>query len=44
MWSTTKAEDVKSSIKRLKEKIKLSKTSSDIFENILLSFLIHLKG
>ena len=37
MWSTTKAEDVKSSIKRL-EKIKLSKTSSDIFENILLSF------
>ncbi len=37
MWSSTKAEDVKSSIKRL-EKIKLSKTSSDIFENILLSF------
>ncbi len=37
MWSNTKAEDVRSSIKRLR-KIKLSKTSSDILENILLSF------
>ncbi len=37
MWSNTKAEDVRSSIKRLK-KIKLSKTSNDILENILLSF------
>ncbi len=43
MWSSTKAEDVKSSIKRL-EKIKLSKTSSDIFENILLSFSYPPKG
>ena len=37
MWSNTKAEDVRASIKRLK-KIKLSKTSNDILENILLSF------
>ena len=37
MWSQTKAEDVRASIKRLK-KIKLSKTSNEIFENILLSF------
>ena len=36
MWSNTKAEDVRASIKRLK-KIKLSKTSNDILENILLS-------
>ena len=37
MWSATKAEDVRASIKRLK-KIKLSKTSNEILENILLSF------
>ena len=37
MWSATKAEDVKSSLKRLRE-IKLSKTSTEILENILLSF------
>ena len=37
MWSNTKAEDVRASIKRLK-RIKLSKTSKDILENILLSF------
>ena len=37
MWSNTQAEDVRASIKRLK-KIKLSKTSNDILENILLSF------
>ncbi len=37
MWSNTNAEDVRASIKRLK-KIKLSKTSNDILENILLSF------
>ena len=37
MWSATKAENVRASIKRLK-KIKLSKTSNEIFENILLSF------
>jgi len=37
MWSTTKAEDVRSSLKRL-DKIKLSITSNEILENILLSF------
>ncbi len=37
MWSSTKAEDVRASMKRIK-KIKLSKTSNEILENILLSF------
>ena len=37
MWSSTNAEDVLASIKRLK-KIKLSNTSNEILENILLSF------
>ena len=37
MWSNTNAEDVRASIKRLK-KIKLSKTSNEILENILFSF------
>ncbi len=37
MWSSTNAEDVRASLKRLK-KIKLSKTSNEILENILLSF------
>ena len=37
MWSTTRAEDVLSSIKRIK-KINLSNTSKDILENVLLSF------
>ena len=37
MWSSTNADDVRSSIKRLK-KIKLSRTSNEILENILLSF------
>ncbi len=37
MWSSTKAEDVRASIKRLK-KIKLSQTSNEILENVLLSF------
>ncbi len=37
MWSSTNAEDVRASIKRLK-KIKLSKTSNEILENVLLSF------
>jgi hypothetical protein len=37
MWSSTKAEDIKSSLKRL-EKIKLSKTANQILERILLSF------
>ena len=37
MWSSTSADDVRASLKRLK-KIKLSKTSNEILENILLSF------
>ena len=37
MWSSTSAEDVRASLKRLK-KIKLSKTSNDILENVLLSY------
>ena len=37
MWSLTKADDVRASLKRLK-KIKLSQTSNEILENILLSF------
>jgi len=37
MWSTTKAEDLRSSLKRLK-KIELSKASTDILEAILFSF------
>ena len=37
MWSATSAEDIRSTISRLK-KIKLSNTSNEILENILLSF------
>ena len=37
MWSSTSAEDVRASIKRIK-RIKLSKTSNEILENILLSY------
>ena len=37
MWSSTNAEDIKSSINRL-NKLKLSKTSNEILENILLSY------
>ncbi len=37
MWSTTKAEDLRSSLKRLK-KIELSKSSQEILEAILFSF------
>tara|TARA_Y100000591_G_scaffold333243_1_gene374927 strand:+ start:2543 stop:4279 length:1737 start_codon:yes stop_codon:yes gene_type:complete len=37
MWSSTNAEDVRASLKRIK-KIKLSKTSQEILENVLLSF------
>ena len=37
MWSATKAEDLKSSLKRL-NKIRLSKSSNDILEKILFSF------
>tara|TARA_B100000886_G_scaffold153897_1_gene104753 strand:- start:9295 stop:11028 length:1734 start_codon:yes stop_codon:yes gene_type:complete len=36
MWSTTKAEDLRSSLKRL-NKIELSKSSNEILERILLS-------
>ena len=43
MWSATNSEDVKASISRLK-KIKLSKTSNDILESILLSFSYPPKG
>ncbi len=37
MWSPTKAEDVRASLKRIK-KMKLSKTSNEILESILMSF------
>ncbi len=37
MWSSTSAEDVRASLKRIK-KIKLSKTSNEILENVLLSY------
>ena len=37
MWSATNAEDIRASLKRI-NKINLSKTSSEILENILLSF------
>ena len=37
MWSTTKAEDLRSSLKRL-SKIELSQSSNEILEAILLSF------
>ena len=37
MWSTTKAEDLRSSLKRL-YKIKLSRSSNEILESILFSF------
>ena len=37
MWSFTKSEDIKASLKRL-EKIKLSQTANQILEKILLSF------
>ncbi len=43
MWSSTSAEDVRASIKRLK-KVKLSKTSNDIFQNVLLSYSFPPKG
>ena len=43
MWSTTSAEDVRSSLKRL-NKINLSISSSEILETILLSFSYPPKG
>ena len=43
MWSTTQAEDVKASLKRI-EKIKLSNTANEILGRILLSFSYPPKG
>ena len=43
MWSNTSADDVRSSLKRIK-KIELSRTSNEILENILLSFSYPPKG
>ena len=43
MWSSTKAEDLRSSLKRL-NKIKLSKSSNEILESILFSFSYPPKG
>ena len=43
MWSTTKADDLRSSLKRL-NKIELSKSSSEILEAILFSFSYPPKG
>ena len=43
MWSLTKGEDIKASLKRI-EKIKLSKTANQILERILLSFSYAPKG
>ena len=39
MWSTTKAEDLRSSLKRL-NKIELSKSSKEILEIYFFHFLI----
>ena len=43
MWSTTKAEDLRSSLKRL-DKINLSKSSKEILETILFAFSYPPKG
>ena len=43
MWSSTKAEDIRSSIKRI-NKIKLSDTSKKLFENTLFSYAYPPKG
>ncbi len=43
MWSSTNADDIRSSFKRL-EKINLSQTSEEILENILLSYSYPPKG
>ena len=43
MWSSTNAEDIKASLKRL-EKIKLSKTANQILKRILFSFSYAPKG
>ena len=43
MWSQTEAENVRSSIKRIK-KIRLSNTATKLFENTILSFAYPPKG
>jgi len=43
MWSTTEAEDIRSSIKRI-NKIQLSNTAEKLFENTILSFAYPPKG
>ena len=43
MWSTTEAEDIRSSIKRI-NKIQLSNTATKLFENTILSFAYPPKG
>ncbi len=43
MWSATEAEDVRSSIKRIK-KIRLSNTATNLFQNTILSFAYPPKG
>ncbi len=43
MWTTSEAEDIRSSIKRIK-KIKLSNTATTLFENTILSFAYPPKG
>ena len=43
MWTTTKAEDVRSSIKRI-NKINLSNTATKLFENTILSFAFPPEG
>ena len=43
MWSTTEAEDIRSSIKRI-NKINLSNTATKLFENTILSFAYPPKG
>ncbi len=43
MWSQTEAENVRSSIKRIK-KIRLSNTATELFENTILSFAYPPKG
>ncbi len=43
MWSSTDSDDVKASLKRIK-KIKLSSTSNEILENVLLSISYPPKG
>ncbi len=43
MWTATEAEDIRSSIKRIK-KIKLSNTATKLFENTILSFAYPPKG